>query len=67
MAQYLTNERQGDNEFCLVNRILQWKYFSLKIMQKNEVERLVPNFLLFFEKALYEVKVSGLRLSFDIF
>ena len=52
MAQYLTNERQADSEFCLVNRILQWKYFSLKIMQKNEVERLVPNLLLFFKKAL---------------
>ena len=33
-AQYLTNERQPDNEIWLVNRTSQEKYFSLKIMQK---------------------------------
>ena len=35
---------------------------------KNEAERLVPCFFLFFKKTLYEVKASGLQqLSFNIF
>ena len=34
---------------------------------KNEVERLVPDLFLFFEKALWKVKVSGQQLSFNIF
>ena len=34
---------------------------------QNEVERLVPGFFLFFNKALHEVKASGLRVSFNIF
>ena len=35
VAQYLTNQRQPDNEIWSVNRISQEKYFSLKIMQKT--------------------------------
>ena len=34
IAQYLNNQRQPDNEIWSVNRILQEKYFSLKIKQK---------------------------------
>ena len=34
---------------------------------ENEAERLVPYLFLFFKKALYEVKPSGLRLNFNIF
>ena len=35
---------------------------------ENEAGRLVPVlFLFFFEKALYEVKASGLQLRFNIF
>ena len=34
----------------------------LKNHAENEIGRLVPNFLLFFKKALYEVKASGLSL-----
>ena len=37
-----------------------------KIMQKmRQSQRLVPD-LLFFKKALYKVKASGLQLSFDM-
>ena len=36
-------------------------------MQKNEAGGLVPDHFLFFKKALYEVKASGLQLSFNIF
>ena len=34
---------------------------------ENEAGRLVPDLFLFFNKALYEVKASGLPLSFNIF
>ena len=33
---------------------------------ENETERLVPDLLLF-KKALYEVKASGIQLSFNMF
>ena len=34
---------------------------------QNEAGRLVPDFFLFFKKALYVVKESGIQLSFNIF
>ena len=34
---------------------------------ENEVGKLVPDLFLFIKTALYEVKESGLLLSFDIF
>ena len=34
---------------------------------ENEAGRLVPDLFLFFKKAFYEVKSSGLQLSFNIF
>ena len=33
---------------------------------ENEAGRLVPDLFLFFRKALYEVKSSGLQLTFNI-
>ena len=39
----------------------------LKNNAKNKVGRLVPDFFLFFEKALYKVKASGQHLRFNIF
>ena len=41
--------------------------FFLKNHAENEEGRLVPGLCLFFDKVLYEVKVSGLQLSFNIF
>ena len=32
---------------------------------ENETERLVPDLFLFFKEALYEVKASDLKLSFN--
>ena len=32
-----------------------------------ETRRLVPDLFLFFQKALYDVKTSGLQLGFNIF
>ena len=34
---------------------------------ENEAEKPFPGLFLFFKKALYEVKASGLQLSFNIF
>ena len=34
---------------------------------ENEAGRLVADLFLFFKKAYYEVKASGLKLSFNIF
>ena len=39
----------------------------VKNHEENESGRLVPDLLLFFKKALYDVKASGLQLSFNIF
>ena len=41
--------------------------FFFKNNAENEVGRLVPDLILLFKKALYEVKASGLQLSFNIF
>ena len=41
------------------------KYYSSKIMQKMRQRE--PDPFLFFKKALFEVKGSGLQLSFNIF
>ena len=35
--------------------------------EEYEARRLVPDFILFFKKALYEVKACDLHLSFNIF
>ena len=34
---------------------------------QNEAGRLVPDLSLFFRKALYQLKASGLQVSFSIF
>ena len=39
--------------------------FLQRIMAENAAGRQVPDFL-FFKKALHEVKVSGLHLSFNV-
>ena len=46
------------------------EYNNRNIFLKNHAEeagRIVPDFFLFFIKALYEVKASGLQLSFNHF
>ena len=41
------------------------KIFFFKNHAENEGGKLVPDLFLFFKKALYEVKASGLELNFD--
>ena len=40
--------------------------FSFKNHAENVAGSLVPDFFLFFEKALYEVKASGLQFRFNL-
>ena len=42
------------------------KIFSFKNHAENEARILDPDFSLFFKKALYEVKASGLQLRFNV-
>ena len=42
-------------------------FFSFKNHAENEAGKLLPDFLLFFKKALYKVKASCLLLSFNIY
>ena len=41
--------------------------FFLKNHVESEATRPVPGFILFSKNVLYEVKLSGLRLSFNMF
>ena len=41
--------------------------FFFKKYAKNEAGRLISDPFLFFKKALYEIKASGLKLGFNIF
>ena len=41
--------------------------FYFKNHAENEARKLVPDLFLFFPKSLYEIKSSGVELSFNIF
>ena len=43
------------------------KIFFFKYYAESKTGRLVPDLFLFFKSAQYEVKASGLQLSFNIF
>ena len=52
-----------------LGQLLECNLRNHKYHTENEAERLVPNFFLFYSKKLYmryEIKVSGLRLGFNI-
>ena len=50
-------------------QVIEWtiEIFFFKNHAENEAGRLVPYLILFFKKAFYEMKASGLELSFNIF
>ena len=54
---------QPDNGIWSVNRIYQEKYIFQKSC-RNEAGRQVPDLSLFFQKALFKVKASGLQVGF---
>ena len=43
------------------------KIFFFKNYAENEAWRLLPDLVLFFKNALYEINTSGLELSFNTF
>ena len=45
----------------------QLKEYNVRDYEKNEAGRLVPDFFLFSQKALNQVKASSQHLSFNIF
>ena len=57
------------NQAMKFDQVIEYnkKYFSSKFMHKVRRGRLVPDLFLFFKKALYQVKASGLQVSFNIF
>ena len=61
--------RSKDNQIMKFGQVIDItrEIFLFKNYAKNEVERLVPDLFLFLKKAWYEVKASGLQLSFNIF
>ena len=58
---------QSKNEIWSGNRIYIKRIFFFKHHAENEPKKLLPDIFLFFKKALYEIKASGLDLSFNIF
>ena len=58
-TQYLKKKRYSENEIWSVKKIQHEKCFSSKNHAEIEAGRLVPNFVLFFKKVLYEVKENG--------
>ena len=67
IAQYFTNQRQQDNESWSVNRILQEKHLSSKIIQKMRRGDSFQTCFCFLKKALDKVKARDLLLGFTIF
>ena len=57
------------NQTMKFGQLIQYNKRNIffKNYAENEEGRLVPDLFLFFEKVSYEVKASGLQLSFDIF
>ena len=49
-----------------LRQLKEYEYVENRIY-RNKAGRLVPDLFLFLKKALYEVKASGLQLSFNIF
>ena len=61
--------RSKSNNSVKRGQLLEYNKRSIFLQKscKNEAERLVPDLSLYFKKALYEVKASGLQFSFNIF
>ena len=57
------------NETIKFGQLIEYNKISIfkKNHAENETRRLVPVLFMFYKKALYEAKVSGLRPSFNIF
>ena len=59
-----------DNQTMKLGELMEYNKRNIiffKNYAENEAGRLVADLFLFFKKAYYEVKASGLKLSFNIF
>ena len=52
---------------CIIYCPISYEVKATRQTREINTEKLVPDFYLFFEKALYEVKASDLQLGFNIF
>ena len=61
--------RSKGNQAMEFGQVIEYnkKTFFFKNHAENEVRKLIPDLVLFFKKALYEVKASRLQLSLNIF
>ena len=60
--------RSKSNQTMKIGQVIEHNKRNIffKNYSENDARRLVPDLCLFFKKALYEVKASGLQLSFNI-
>ena len=66
----LHNISQGKGNVTMkFGQVIEYKKRNICLQRpcKNEAGRLVLGLILFFKKALYEVKARGLQFSFHIF
>ena len=54
-----------DNQTMKYGQVINITFFFKNLLE-NGAERVFPDLFLFFKKALYELSVSGLQLSFII-
>ena len=61
--------RSKGNETMKFDQVIVYRNRKVffKNNTENEARRLLPDIILFFTKALYKLKASGLQLSFNIF
>ena len=56
-----------DNQTMNYGQVINVTIFFFKNLLENGAERVFPDLFLFFKKALSELSVNGLQLSFTIF
>ena len=67
MSPYISQSK--GNQTMKFGQLIEYKkiIFFFKNHAENEVRRQVPDFFLFFKKALFKVKASGRQFSFNVF
>ena len=65
----ISHELKATRQLIMVRgQVIEYnRNFFIKNFVENEAERVLPDLFLFFKKALYELSVSSLQLSFIIF
>ena len=63
----LNHSRSKGNQAIKFRQFIEYNGKIKKKNAENESGRLVPDFFLYFRKALHEVKASDVQLSFNVF